>query len=68
MNIMPQSWMSLLFPPERYELLEVQLSDDSIHRAVWTGAQFWCEGHAVKPQAWRPVRRLFAVEKPRRSA
>lgn len=60
MNIVPQTWMSLIFPPERYELLEVRLKDDSVRRAVWTGAQFWCEGHAVNPRAWRPVRPAFA--------
>ncbi len=51
------SWLSLHFPPERLEPLEVRLSDDSVRRAVWTGAKWWSEGHVVDPQAWRPLRR-----------
>lgn len=50
------SWLSLVFPPERLEPLEVRLADESVKRAVWTGAKWWCEGHEVKPQAWRPLK------------
>jgi len=39
----------------RLEPIEVRLSDDTIKRAVWTGAKWWSEGHEVAPQAWRPL-------------
>ena len=68
MNAPSHAWMSLLFPPERYEQLEVQLADQSVKRAVWTGAQWWCDGRAVKPEAWRPVRSCFDLEDARCSA
>jgi hypothetical protein len=35
--------------------LEVRLSDDTVKRAVWTGAKWWCDGREVTPQAWRPL-------------
>ena len=49
------SWMALIIPPERLEPLEVRLPDDTIKRAVWTGAKWWCDGREVTPQAWRPL-------------
>ncbi|MGH8021323.1 MAG: hypothetical protein ACREIA_24185 [Opitutaceae bacterium] len=49
------SWLSLIFPPERLEPLEIRLSDNSVRRAVWTGAKWWSDGREVQPEAWRPL-------------
>lgn len=57
MNPVLQDWFSPAVNPVRFELLEVQLADNSVTRGVWTGVQWWCEGRAVRPQAWRPARR-----------
>lgn len=53
------TWMALFIPPERLEPLEVKLPDDTVRRAVWTGAKWWCEGQEVTPRAWRPLYRSF---------
>jgi hypothetical protein len=50
--------MDLLFPPERFEPIEVRLPDGAVKRAVWTGAQWWCDGREVEPAAWRPLYRM----------
>jgi hypothetical protein len=60
--------MALMLPPERYEPLEVQLPDNSVKPAVWTGAQWWCDGQQIIPQAWRPVRSSFDLENALQSA
>ena len=50
-----KTWLAILFPPERFAPLEVRLSDNSVKRAVWTGAKWWCDGREVTPAAWRPL-------------
>ena len=48
------TWMSMkLYPPERFETLEVRLADGSVVRAIWTGAKWWGNGQTLEPQAWR---------------
>ena len=49
-----KAWRPLVLPPDRYELIDVRLPDSSVKQAVWTGAQWWCDGHQVQPTAWRP--------------
>ena len=49
------SWLSLILPPEPLQPLEVRLTDDTVKRAVWTGAKWWCDGREVVPSAWRPL-------------
>jgi hypothetical protein len=56
MNTPHNSWIALLLPPERYEPIEVCLHDDSVERAVWTGAQWCAKGRQILPKAWRPFR------------
>lgn len=56
-SLATSSWLSLIFPPERLEPLEVRLADDTIKRAVWTGAKWWSDGREVQPEAWRPLHR-----------
>jgi hypothetical protein len=58
------SWMALMLPPDRYEPIEVCLPDNSVKRAIWTGAQWCAEGRQIIPKAWRPFRResKFEVE------
>ena len=62
MNPPQKSWMDLVLPPERYEPIEVRLSDNSVKRGIWTGAQWWAEGQQILPKAWRPFRSAFQFE------
>lgn len=52
-------WFSLAFPPERFQPLQVKLSNESVKTGIWTGATWWCDGTEVNPRAWRP---LYAQE------
>lgn len=45
----------MILPPFCFEPLEVRLPDESVRRAVWTGAKWWSDGQEIIPQAWRPV-------------
>lgn len=47
--------MAPILPPDRFEPLEVRLTDDSVKRGVWTGAKWWADGREVSPKAWRPL-------------
>ena len=48
------TWMPMkLYPPERFETLEVRLVNGSVMRAIWTGAKWWGNGQTLEPQAWR---------------
>jgi hypothetical protein len=49
-------WMAVELPAERYETVEICLADQTVQRAVWTGAQWWSAGQEVLPVAWRTIR------------
>jgi hypothetical protein len=58
-----------LMPLERFETLEVMLTDDSVHKSVWTGARWLSAGKPISPIAWRvPTCPAAVSEQMKRSA